>query len=195
MTFRRIVRLGTLAFVLHNAEEALTMPTWLESEFPTAIRRLGLPPFEPPTTERLYRGLIMVTVVPVVAVLLGSHAGPGSLGIYVCLIVYGIFFWNALLPHLTAAVLLGIYNPGLATAALVNIPYTVHLFGRALREGQATPAGIAFALGLAAICYSLGMLLLWAPWVSAPTLVESVHALLQVNNPWLGFTVEYRVSA
>jgi hypothetical protein len=74
-----------------------------------------------------------------------------------------MLLWNALLPHLAATILLRSYVPGVATAALVNIPLVVHLFGRALREGQATPASMALALGLAAVAYSFGMVLLWAP--------------------------------
>jgi hypothetical protein len=140
------------------------MPNWLASDFPGAIRQLGLPRLQPPSTERLYRGLVLVTVVPVVAVLAAAECGPRSLGVYLCLILYGMLLWNALLPHLAATILLRSYVPGVATAALVNIPLVVHLFGRALREGQATPAGMALALGLAAVAYSFGMVLLWGPW-------------------------------
>jgi hypothetical protein len=163
LDFRRVLLLGILAFVLHNGEEALTMPSWLESQFPDLIRQLGLRDIQPPTSERLYVGLLVVTIVPGLAVLIGAQGGAGSPGVYGCLFLYGILFWNALVPHVTSAILLRSYTPGLASAALVNLPYTVYLFGRAVRDGQATRWGIALVLGVAAVLYPLGMLLLWAP--------------------------------
>lgn len=163
LEFRRVLLLGILAFVLHNGEEALTMPSWLESHFPIVIRKLGLPGIQPPSTERLHVGLLVVTIVPCLAVLVGAQGGARSAGIYGCLFLYGILFWNALVPHVASAILLRSYTPGVVTAALVNLPYSVYLFARALRDGQATRGGMALVLGLAAILYSLGMLLLWAP--------------------------------
>jgi hypothetical protein len=163
LEFPRLLRLGVLAFVLHNGEEALTMPRWLELRFPDAARRLGLPDLRAPTTDRLYSGLITVTVVPAVAVLLGAQGAAFSAGLYGCLFLYAVLFWNALVPHLASAVALRSYTPGVVTAALVNLPYTVYLFHRALRDGQATRSGLALVLVAAAVLYPLGMLLLWAP--------------------------------
>jgi hypothetical protein len=131
------------------------------------MQQLGLPAIQPPSTERLYAGLLAVTVVPALVVLAGAHGRAGSAGIYGCLFVYGILFWNALVPHVASAILLGRYTPGLATAALVNLPYALYLFGRALGDGQATRGGLTLVLALGAVVYPLGMLLLWAPWLLA----------------------------
>jgi len=68
---------------------------------------------------------------------------------------------------LPAALALGGYAPGLATAVLVNLPFSSYFFRRALRESRISRKGLVFTLAAALIIllfsipllYSLGGLL------------------------------------
>jgi uncharacterized protein with HXXEE motif len=160
VTFPRLAWSGLAVVALHNAEEALTLPSWialhraqLETEF--HLRPLAAEP------ARLYVGLVLVTVIPAVWVALASRAAPRSLGAYSILVLYGIFLANAFVPHLLGSVLLGGYVPGAVTAGLLVVPFTAWLARRSVIDGYASRRGLIAALLLAAVLYlpALGALL------------------------------------
>jgi hypothetical protein len=96
-------------------------------------------------------------VVPVAVLAWGARAGSRSRERHAALVVNAVFFWNALVPHIASAMVLRAYTPGVMTAALVNLPYTVHVFRRAAREGEASRAALAAILAGTAMAYALGM--------------------------------------
>jgi hypothetical protein len=155
--FKKLLMLGALVVVVHNLEEALFMPAWLEQRLPAVQRQWGLGAVRPPPRARLYAALAWVTVVPVAVLAWGARAGPRSRGRHAALAVNAVFFWNALVPHLASAIALRAYTPGVVSAGLVNLPYTVHVFRRALREGEASRAALAAILAGTAAAYVLLM--------------------------------------
>jgi hypothetical protein len=155
--FRKLLLLGALVITAHNLEEAAFLPAWLEPRLPALQREWGLGAVPAVPRPRLYAALVVVTVVP--AALLAWAAGGGPR--LPALAVIAVFFWNALVPHLASAILLRAYTPGVATAVLINLPYAVHVFRRARREGVAGGARLAAVLGGAALVYGL-LMGLWA---------------------------------
>jgi hypothetical protein len=154
-----MLQLGIILIALHNGEEALTMPEWMRDDLPAVTRRLGID-VRPLAVAQLYRGLIAVTIVPALIVIPGSRGAPLSPGIYGSLFVYAVFFWNALVPHITVSVFVRGYSPGVLTAVL-NFVFATLLFARALREREVTRGGLAFVLTAAAALVLVGMRLLW----------------------------------
>lgn len=160
MAFPKLLRLGIVVVALHNLEEALTMPVWIERELPALLARTGWP-VTPPSRLDLYAGLVMVTIVPAVILAAASREAAGRWALRAGLLIAGIFFWNAFVPHLTSAIALRDYTPGVVTAALLTLPWAVGVFRTAIQVGRATTAEAAAVLAVAAAVYPLGMLALW----------------------------------
>jgi hypothetical protein len=164
LPFPRLLRLGILVIALHNAEEALAMPSWLEGRLPEVARRLGLGDVRAPPRDRLYLGLAVVTLVPALNLFGAARSRPGRPPIYAALAVIGLFLWNALVPHLALTAVLREYTPGVLTAALLTLPYGVLAYRRAVSQEFATRGKALGVLAGTAILYPLGMLLLWRPF-------------------------------
>ena len=152
MTFPRLACWGLLAVALHNAEEALTIPSWLPPRLARLEAEYGIRPLAA-DSGRLYWGLVAATVIPLIWVAIASRGAPRSAGAYSILVLYGVFLANAFVPHLVGMALLVSYVPGGLTAGLVVVPYTVWLAYRALADGYATKSGLTAALFVAVVIY------------------------------------------
>lgn len=122
------------ALVLHNGEEAVTIPHYL------AIVRTRLPPFAADfaariSVEQVWVALAMATIIPVL-VIGWTALRPRSVAARWSALVLQMVIAVNVVSHLGAAVLVvrG-YSPGLVTALLVNAPLSVLIFRRAMRGG------------------------------------------------------------
>jgi hypothetical protein len=112
------------ALVLHDLEEALAYP-----RLRPAIREILA--FAPPVSAA-WTALAAVTVAGA-ALALWAGRGAGSAAKTVALRAIAlILLVNVLVPHVPAAVMLGGYAPGVATAVAINLP--VGLFALALLQ-------------------------------------------------------------
>lgn len=121
------LRFIPLFLLLHNIEEAITMPHWLSVHLPMLRERISLFSYLQFSSQQLYVSLFMVTIVPVTGALLCFHGEMTKPKLYFLFILQSIIFWNALMPHVSGVFLLGMYNPGVYTAVLLNIPYSIYL--------------------------------------------------------------------
>jgi hypothetical protein len=158
MTFAKLAWCGVLVVALHNAEEAVTIPTWLPRRLAQIESQFGIRPLAA-APGRLYFGLALATLVPLAWVALASRSAPRSAGAYSILVLYGIFLANAFVPHLLGVALTAGYVPGAITAGLLVIPFVAWLCRRALADGYASTRGLVAALLIAAAVYVPG---LWA---------------------------------
>jgi len=108
-----------LLFALHNAEEVPQMARW--------SKLVSLRWMPTVSTPQFVVAVTLLTLLVLGLTALAADAPPGSAGVYVLTGVQAVIFLNALV-HLG----LTLYNPGLATALLINIPFSVYLFGRLL---------------------------------------------------------------
>ena len=142
----RVVRwiwLGPVAFLVHDAEEIVTIVPWLHAH------RAQLPALARPLV-----GLDTRQVALAVAVLFAANmlaAGHGAWAVrrgrvpLPFLVVTGAFVANAL-THLLQALYFGGYTPGVVTAMSVSLPYGFAA-GRALRRaGVASAAALRWAV-------------------------------------------------
>jgi hypothetical protein len=154
---RPIALLGIpLLLTLHNAEEALAIPRAL----PAIAARVpaGLAAAVP-TAEQMRVALVVATVVPWLVWLLGRES---RLGLRLLLLMQCIVLVNVVW-HVAAAVALGGYAPGLATALALNLPFSLYLLRRALRDAWVTRRAVAGLLAAAVAVHGLGAaFLLWA---------------------------------
>ena len=147
------------AFALtHNLEEALTMPAYA----PVARQRLSgvAPSGLLAATEDLswfYVALVVATVVPLLVVLVATAGQPKRGAAWAVVFVQSLFLANVFVPHVPAAVVLGGYAPGVATAVGIQLPYGVYFVRRSVREGVISGTGAALAVGLAVPALVLGL--------------------------------------
>jgi hypothetical protein len=60
-----------------------------------------------------------------------------------------ILFFNAFVPHLVATIRFRLYSPGVVTAVLITIPFSIYLFQRAFAEQILTWKQFWLLLGIA----------------------------------------------
>ena len=132
---KRILWTIPVLLLVHNLEEALTMPQWIRLHH--EMLRTVVPFFKNFTfsTTQLYLSLIQLSVIPVT---ISAYCIRGELtkrSLMLLMILQSIIFTNALVPHLIGTIILQMYNPGTVTAVIFNIPFTYYIFSRLLREG------------------------------------------------------------
>jgi hypothetical protein len=152
MTFRQAAWWGLAVIALHNGEEALTIPTWLPPRLAQLEAQFGVRPLAA-DVDQLYFSLGAATLVPALWVAAAAQSAPRSIGVYSIIVLYGVFFANALVPHLLGTTLLGTYVPGVITAGALVIPFTIWLCYRARVEDDVSTRGLVIALLVAVAIY------------------------------------------
>jgi hypothetical protein len=128
-----VLWLVPVLLAVHNAEEALFFPRYL----PFVLARL--PPAwqavaAPLTTGQVWSALAVVTAVAF-AVAWWAHLRPDSrTALWLLLLIQSAVLLNAVWHVAIAVVLFGGYGPGLVTAVALNLPFSLHLLRRAVRE-------------------------------------------------------------
>lgn len=143
LRFVGMVRALPFLFALHNAEESLSMV-----EF-SARHMAG---FHSVTQVQFLSALVLITGAAFILCFMA--AGRFGLGIwtYVPLWIQSILFFNAF-SHIAITIHSGEAAPGVYTAVLVNIPFTLVLFRGALREGFATARGASWSAVAGLVLY------------------------------------------
>ena len=149
LSWRGIQWLVFACALLHNAEEMLTIPSFLPRAQGLA-NSLDLPVLLP-SLSQYGSAMAFATLLPFVLVAVGATGRPAAWKNVLVGLVQAGLAWNILLPHIPAALCFRGYAPGFLTAMLVNAPFTYYFFERALREGALTSRQVkaVFAGGLA----------------------------------------------
>lgn len=141
LTFTQLLWLVPLFFAIHNIEEVPFMAKWTE--------KLDSPVHPKVTTRQFTIAVTFLTLGSIVITYFGTRNPDGYLGPIFIMAIQAILFINAIVPHIVMTVKMKLYSPGLVTAVLINIPFTIYLFTRALNEHKITP-GLIIMLLLAA---------------------------------------------
>ena len=133
-----------MTFLLHNAEEAASYPTYRETV--QALVQSHLPAtFRAPSVASFHIALVLVSLVAVGAMAwAGTHGDSRFARLQVRLLAW-IMLINVALPHAPAAVAMGGYSPGLATALALNLPIATIVLLRSRRKAP-TESSIGAAL-------------------------------------------------
>jgi hypothetical protein len=160
--YRTLQWLVPVFALLHNLEEALTMPAYA----PLMRHRLAglVPRGLLAATEDLswfYLALVIVTVIPLLVVLVATTGKPKRGAVWAVVLVQSVFLVNVFVPHVPAALMLGGYAPGVVTALLIQLPYSLYFLRRSVKEGVVSRAAAAVALMVAVPLLVLGLSLMY----------------------------------
>jgi hypothetical protein len=147
LSYRGLQRLLAAAFIVHDAEEAMTARRYLPrvamflQEHPALGDRVRLPGL-----GQVYVALAIVTLGPVLAIGWATTGREDARKQYVVALLAASLFWNVFLPHVPAAIAFGGYSPGVATAVVINLPFALYFFRRSLLEGHLSPRALTGVL-------------------------------------------------
>ena len=145
MSRRMLLWLVPILLTIHNLEEAVVMPAFIEKRNASVQGRLqGIIP--PITYKQFLTALIIITVIPYLIALfwIGRRWAQYLLvGLQVVMLI------NVCAHTLMALSLKG-YAPGLITALLLNLPFSLYLLKRAVSERWMSGKAVAlmFPIGL-----------------------------------------------
>jgi hypothetical protein len=131
-----------LLFALHNTEEAPRMATW--------SREVDVPLLPRVSTFQFTVAVALLTLLVLLLTVIAVRILSPWPGIALMVGVQAIIFVNAC-SHIGASIRYRRYSPGLVTAALINIPFSLYLFYRALQTPHLTWRVLLIALVLAPI--------------------------------------------
>lgn len=163
LSYRFVQWLVFACLALHNLEEALTMRAYLP-RIRELLREHAPAGFVSamPTPAEFYAALAGATIFPLILVVFATTGKLSKLKFYLVALVQAQVFLNVFVPHVPAAFALGGYAPGLATAVLINLPFSVYFFRRSLRESRVTRRGLLIMLLVALPLLLLSIRLLYS---------------------------------
>jgi hypothetical protein len=145
MSRKMLLWLVPLFLTIHNLEEALVMPAFIEkrnASVPGSMR--GIVP--PVTYKQFLTALVIITVIPYLVALLWLNR---SWAVYF-LVGFQVVMLINVFAHTLMALFLRGYAPGLVTALAINLPFSFYLLRRAVSEKWMSGKAVAlmFPLGL-----------------------------------------------
>lgn len=144
MSRKTLLWLVPILLTIHNLEEALLMPAFLEkrnASIPSSLREII-----PPVTYRQFLiALIIITIIPYAIALFLNYRW----GVYL-LVGFQVVMLINVFAHLMTAIFLKGYGPGLVTALVINLPFSLYLLRRVLIERWMSKRAVAlmFPVGL-----------------------------------------------
>lgn len=156
----RAVFLVVPLLVLHNLEEGLTIGRFLganaaalQAKFTVAL----------PTPHQFFVALAVVTALPLAALLVWRLRNGRFPLLEVLLALQAVMLLNVA-AHVAQALLTRGYVPGLATAVLLNLPFSLYLFHRAFWERWVSRKLLATLVPIALVVH--GPVLMGLMWVA-----------------------------
>jgi hypothetical protein len=133
MIRRPVLWLVPLFLALHNTEEALFFPRYLPfvlSRVPAGWQALAAPL----TTGQVWIALAIVTAAALAIAWWVDRRPDSRVALWLLLLIQAAMLLNAVWHAAAAVVLFNGYAPGVVTALLINLPFSIYLLRRASRE-------------------------------------------------------------
>lgn len=156
MTPFRSLWLIPVFLALHNLEEFFIVKNALPGPLPASpewVQQL-IPVI---TDGQFAAALIVVTLVPCAALILGVASSRRRASVLVLLQIQVLIFLNVFV-HMTGALFSGGYIPGLVSAVLLNFPFSLLIFRRARKERWIGPRAAAGMVAIGLVLLGPGMI-------------------------------------
>jgi len=141
ISFDRLLWLVPIFFALHNMEEAPLMESW-SKRLPFKFHPIA-------STRQFVIAVTSLTLAGFLATYLGVEYLHNSTGYLIVLGIQTVLFFNAFVPHIISTIRFRIYSPGVITATVITLPFSIYLFRRALNENLLNWAQFWILLGIA----------------------------------------------
>lgn len=142
-----VLWLFPIVFVFHDFEEILTVEQWLAhrgervlAKIPAFARRLLADTF------RMNTRLFAQDVLWIYSFIVAAAAAAVFFSVYLPFLVMLAVFFLHVFTHAAQALLLRMYTPGVATAGLLVLPYSLYAYYRLLASGTISWDEIALSL-------------------------------------------------
>ena len=155
MSRKALLWLVPVFITIHNLEEALFMPAFLQTRnasIPSSLQGL-LPPI---TYQQFLIALIFMTAMPYAIALVGNLEREGSGSLYLLLGLQVVMLYNVL-AHVLMAAVMGGYAPGVVTALTINLPFSLYLVRRARKERWVPRRVIVWLFPIGLIVHAVGL--------------------------------------
>jgi hypothetical protein len=146
----------------HNLEEGLTAEAYLPEvkallggRTPASMAALV------PGLQQFYIALIGATLIPLIMTAVATTGRPTPLKKYLSPLLAVTLLLNVFIPHVPAAIALGGYAPGVATAVLVNLPFSTFFLKRSMNEGVISRRGVVTLAGIGLLILGLVVPVVW----------------------------------
>jgi len=162
----RLLWLVPLFLLVHNIEEALTAPHFLDVANRLATELLTRSLFPVSYSQFLF-ALAIVTSLPFFFAAMAQVPATAIVGRHLVLLIQAVAFVNVF-SHLAMAVILRGYVPGLVSAVCLNLPFSIFLGRVAFRSDWLRPGGLVLLVILALVIHTVGLfgLMLLARYVA-----------------------------
>jgi len=155
MSRRALLWLIPVVVAIHNLEEALFMPRFLQARngsIPGPLQTL-LPAI---SYKQFLTSLIIVTAIPYMIASFGRLKRRDGRGVPLLLGVQVVMLINVF-AHITMAILVNGYAPGLATALLLNLPFSIYLLRRAYKEEWMEGRAMVMLFPIGLLIHAVGL--------------------------------------
>lgn len=148
MSRTAVLWLVPVLITVHDLEEAIFIPAFIErrnNSIPDSLRGI----IQPVTYRQLLIALLIITIIPY---LFAFWAQKREAGMYPLLCFQVVMLLNVF-AHVMTAIMLAGYGPGLITALAINLPFSIYLLRRAMREGWASGKALAVMFPVALLIH------------------------------------------
>ena len=145
--FDRLLWLVPVFLTIHNLEEAPFMENWykrLPVKLPLTI-----------TTRQFVIAVTFITLAGFALTYVGVEYLANQTGYLLVLGMQAILLFNAFVPHIATTIRFRMYSPGVVTAVLVMLPFSLYLFRRAFVENIMSWNHFWIMLGIAPFAVAL----------------------------------------
>jgi hypothetical protein len=115
-----------ILLAVHNLEEAPFMEKW--------PRELSLPIHPIVSTKQFVAAVTLLTIAGFAVTYFGVTTSNQPIGTSIILGIQMVMLVNVFVPHLATAIRFRKYSPGIITGLLLNLPFSIYLFNRAMQE-------------------------------------------------------------
>jgi hypothetical protein len=145
--YRKFIPVLAVTETIHNAEEAVWLPAWSQTA--------GI--WHPPVGAFEFRFAVIAVTLVVYSVICYFVRHDNTFARYIMSGALVMILFTVFVPHLAASVVLSQYAPGVISGVLLNIPVSVYLLRRGVKEGLFGAKTIVF--GAIGFTVAIGLLL------------------------------------
>ena len=141
LSFERLLWLIPIFFALHNLEEAPSMESW--------SKQLPLKIGPTVSTHQFVIAVTFLTLAVFLITYIALNFLQRSTAFLLLLGIQAILLFNAFVPHIVTTIRFRMYSPGVVTAVLFTLPFSLYVFRRSFSENILTPDQFWMLVGVA----------------------------------------------